>query len=102
MIPNSVSFVKSGTNTPVEWVHSRTAIFDDPNYEYQYTVDNNDTGYSRTVDVLLYAVYPDQSLVTKLPITIHITQNAAPEMEYVKGTVSNVVLNDAPASGISL
>lgn len=102
VIPNSVSFVKSGTNTPVEWVHSRTAIFDDPDYEYQYTVDNNGTGYSRTVDVLLYAVYPDQSLVTKLPITIHITQNAAPEMEYVKATVSNVVLNDAPASGISL
>ena len=102
VIPNSVSFVKSGTNTPVEWVHSRTAIFDDPNYEYQYTVDNNDTGYSRTVDVLLYAVYPNQSLVTKLPVTIHITQNAAPEMEYVKATVSNVVLNDAPASGISL
>lgn len=102
LIPNSVSFVKSGTNTPVEWVHSRTASFDDPDYEYQYTVDNNGTGYSRDVDVLLYAVYPDQSLVTKLPITIHITQNAAPEMEYVKATVSNVVLNDAPASGISL
>ena len=102
VIPNSVSFVKSGTNTPVEWVHSRTAIFDDPDYEYRYTVDNNGTGRSRTVDVLLYAVYPDQSLVTKLPITIHITQNAAPAMEYVTGTVSNIVLNDAPASGISL
>lgn len=102
LIPDSVSFVESGTNTSVEWIHSRTAIFDDPDYEYQYTVDDNGTGRSRTVDVLLYAVYPDQSLVTKLPVTIHITQNAAPEMVYVNGTVSNVVLNDAPASGISL
>lgn len=102
LIPNSVNFFESGTNTSVEWIHSRTAIFDDPDYEYQYTVDNNGTGRSRVVDVVLYVLYPDQSLITKLPITIHITQNAAPEMEYVRGTVSNVVLNDAPASGISL
>lgn len=102
LIPDSVSFFETSTNTPVEWIHSRTAIFDDPNYEYQYTVEDNITGYSRTVDVVFYVLYPDQSLITKLPITTRITQKASPEMEYVTATVSNVVLNDAPASGISL
>lgn len=102
LIPTSVNFFESSTNTPASWITNRTAIFDDPNYEYQYTVDNNGTGYSRTADVVLYVQYPDQSLTAKLPITIQVQQNAAPEMEYVKATVSNVVLNDAPASGISL
>lgn len=102
LIPDSVSFFETSTNTPVEWIHSRTAIFDDPDYEYQYTVEDNITGYSRTVDVVFYVLYPDQSLITKLPITTRITQKASPEMEYVTATVSNVVLNDAPASGISL
>lgn len=102
LIPTSIEFVESSTSTPASWITNRTAIFDDPDYEYQYVVDNNITGYSRTADVVLYVQYPDQSLTSKLPITIHITQNVAPEMEYVTATVSNVVMNDAPASGISL